>query len=172
MIFLRILIVAIKVYKIYKIYKCTFFTYFNRLIMSLRRGASFINVLPHNIGILRNSSHNIEKAKIKMRKEKLLQNLNEKNILKKLRRRFINEFLDLIILNRVESVPYINGYAIIEYIFQKFNILVSSGSIYSTLYAMEREGLIEGVWKGRKRIYSITPEGREIIKTVENKSIL
>jgi len=104
-----------------------------------------------------------------MRKEKLLQNLNEKNILKKLRRRFINEFLDLIILNRVESVPYINGYAIIEYIFQKFNILVSSGSIYSTLYAMEREGLIEGVWKGRKRIYSITPEGREIIKTVREQ---
>jgi len=104
-----------------------------------------------------------------VRKERSLQNLNEKNILKKLRRRFINEFLDIIILDRVESVPYINGYAIIEYIFQRFNILVSSGSIYSTLYAMEREGLIEGVWKGRKRIYNITPEGKEIIKTIREQ---
>jgi len=102
-----------------------------------------------------------------MKKEKPLQ--NERNILKKLRRRFISKFLDLIILDRVESVPYINGYAIIEYIFQKFNILVSSGSVYSTLYAMEREGLIEGAWKGRKRIYNITPEGKEIIKTIREQ---
>jgi len=62
-----------------------------------------------------------------MRKKRLLEDLNEKNVLRKLRRRFINGFLDLIILDRVESVPYINGYAIIEHVFQKFNILVSSG---------------------------------------------
>ena len=104
-----------------------------------------------------------------MRKKRLLEDLNEKNVLRKLRRRFINGFLDLIILDRVESVPYINGYAIIEHVFQKFNILVSSGSVYSTLYAMEREGLIVGAWNGRKRVYHITPQGKKIIKIIRER---
>ena len=104
-----------------------------------------------------------------MKKRTFLEDLNERNILKKMRRRFINEFLDLIILDRVESTPYINGYAIIEYVFRKFNILVSSGVVYSTLYAMEREGLIVGTWSGRKRIYQITPEGKKIIKTIREQ---
>jgi len=104
-----------------------------------------------------------------MRKKGLLEDLNEKNVLRKLRRRFVNGFLDLIILDRVESASYINGYAIIEYVFEKFNILVSSGSVYSTLYAMEREGLIVGAWNGRKRVYRITPEGKKIIKTIRER---
>jgi len=104
-----------------------------------------------------------------MRKRGFLEDLNEKNILKKIRRRFINEFLDLIILGMAEST-YINGYTIIEYIFEKFNILVSSGSVYSTLYAMERECLIEGAWIGRKRVYRITAKGEKLIKTIREKS--
>ena len=100
---------------------------------------------------------------------RFLQDLNERNILRKMRRRFVNEFLDMIILDRVESTPYINGYAIIEYVFRKFNILVSSGVVYSTLYAMEREGLIAGAWSGRKRIYRITPEGKKVIKTIRER---
>jgi len=103
-----------------------------------------------------------------MRKRGFLKDLNERNILRKIRRRFINEFLDLIILDRAESA-YINGYAIIEYVFRKFNILVSSGVVYSTLYAMEREDLIEGAWSGRKRIYRITPEGKKVIKTIRER---
>jgi len=104
-------------------------------------------------------------VKLKLRKEKFLK----KDVLKKLRRRLIHDLLDLIILNKVKSTPTINGYAIIEYIFQKYNILVSSGIVYSTLYALEREGLITGVWNGRKRIYKITPQGKEIIKTIKEK---
>ena len=103
-----------------------------------------------------------------MRKRGFLKDLNERNILKKIRRRFINEFLDLIILDRAESA-YINGYAIIEYVFRKFNILISSGVVYSTLYAMEREDLIEGAWSGRKRIYHITPKGKKVIKTIRER---
>ena len=103
-----------------------------------------------------------------MRKRGFLKDLNERNILRKIRRRFINEFLDLIILDRAESA-YINGYAIIEYVFRKFNILVSSGVVYSTLYAMEREALIEGAWSGRKRIYRITPKGKKVIKAIRER---
>jgi DNA-binding PadR family transcriptional regulator len=105
----------------------------------------------------------------RLKNREVLEGLNERNILRKLRRRFIKSFLDLIILDRVESAPHINGYAIIEYIFQKFNILVSSGSVYSTLYAMEREGLIKGVWNGRKREYSVTPKGKKIINAIRER---
>jgi len=104
-----------------------------------------------------------------MRKRGYLEDLNERNILRKLRRRFVSSFLDIIILDRVESTPYTNGYAIIEYVFQKFNILLSSGSVYSALYAMEREGLIVGRWNGRKRVYHITPEGKKIIRTIREQ---
>jgi len=107
-------------------------------------------------------------VKLKLRIEKLLK--NEKDVIKRLRRRLINELLDIIILNTVEYNPYITGYAIIEYLFRRFNILVSSGSVYSTLYALEREGLIKGVWKGRRRIYKITPEGEKMIKILREKS--
>jgi len=107
-------------------------------------------------------------VELKLRREKLLK--KEKDITKKLRRRLINELLDIIILNRVESNTYVTGYAIIEYLFRRFNILVSSGSVYSTLYALEREGLIKGVWKGRKRIYKITPEGEKMIKILREKT--
>jgi len=103
-----------------------------------------------------------------MRKRGFLKDLNERNILKKIRRRFINEFLDLIILDRAEFA-YINGYAIIEYVFRKFNILVSPGVVYSTLYAMERAGLIAGRWNGRKRVYHIAPEGKKVIKTIRER---
>jgi len=111
---------------------------------------------------------NFRMVKLELRREKLLK--KEKDIIKKLRRRLINELLDIIILNRVESNSSITGYAIIEYLFRRFNILVSSGTVYSTLYALEREGLIVGSWKGRKRIYKITPYGEEIIKTLREKS--
>ena len=107
-----------------------------------------------------------------MRKMGLLEDLNERNVLRKLRRRFVNGFLDIIILDRVESVQCINGYAIIEYVFQKFNILLSSGSVYSTLYAMEQGDLIVGEWKGRKRVYHITPKGKKIIKTIREQIVL
>ena len=103
-----------------------------------------------------------------MREEKLLK--KDRDIIKKLRRRLVNELLDIIILNKVESDPYITGYAIIEYLLLRFNILVSSGSVYSTLYALERKGLIKGVWKGRRRIYKITPEGEKMIKILREKS--
>jgi len=101
--------------------------------------------------------------------EKTSNRTKEYDLLKQLRRRFAKEFLDLIILAKLSSSDYINGYALIEYIYQKYKILLSSGTVYSTLYAMERKGLIKGVWRERIRIYYITPEGKEVIQTVVEK---
>jgi len=106
---------------------------------------------------------------LELEMEKTSIRTKEYAILKQLRRRFTKGFLDLIILAKLSSGDYINGYALIEYIHQKYRIFLSSGTVYSTLYAMERNGLIKGVWKERGRFYHITPEGKEVIQIVAEK---
>jgi DNA-binding PadR family transcriptional regulator len=60
----------------------------------------------------------------------------------------------------------LSGYDIISYVHSKFRLLVSSGTIYSLLYSLERNELIEGVWKERKRTYQLTEKGEHMINTV------
>jgi len=47
-------------------------------------------------------------------------------------------------------------------------LLVNSGTVYSLLYSLERNGLIEGTWNERKRVYKLTDKGRKTIDTVLN----
>jgi len=81
-------------------------------------------------------------------------------ILHQLRKRTIKNFIDLLILLRLQEKP-MSGYDIITLIFENFGFLPSSGSIYSTLYALEREGLIKGRWNSKKRLYTLTEKGQE-----------
>jgi DNA-binding PadR family transcriptional regulator len=89
-----------------------------------------------------------------------LQNLREpeNTTLKKLAQRVIREFLDIIVLGKLQRGT-LSGYDIIIYLNSRFQTVVSSGTIYSLLYSMERKGLIEGVWDERKRAYKLTEEG-------------
>ena len=61
-----------------------------------------------------------------------------------------------------------SGYDVISYIHNKFRILVSSGTVYSLLYSLERDGLIEGRWNERKRVYALTEKGKRTIETILN----
>lgn len=80
-----------------------------------------------------------------------------------LRRRLVKSFIDIIILSKLKENP-MSGYDVISLIYKKFHILPGSGSVYSVLYSMEREGLIKGRWNQRKRIYALTSKGEETIK--------
>ena len=90
--------------------------------------------------------------------------IRRRNILYQLRKRTIKNFMDLLILLKLRGGP-MSGYDIITLIFENFGFLPSSGSIYSTLYALEREGLIKGCWNGKKRLYTLTPRGEEATRT-------
>jgi len=68
--------------------------------------------------------------------------------------------MDLLILLRLRKKP-MSGYDVITLIFENFYFLPSSGTIYSTLYALEREGLVKGCWSGKKRLYTLTAKGEE-----------
>jgi len=90
-------------------------------------------------------------------------------ILKKMHERIIKNFMDIIIMTELRNES-LSGYDVISYIHNKFNLLISSGTIYSLLYSLERNGLVEGVWDERKRIYKLTEKGQKTIATILNAS--
>ncbi|MEA2089582.1 MAG: PadR family transcriptional regulator [Thermoproteota archaeon] len=87
---------------------------------------------------------------------KSLQNLN---------RRCVKTFLDVLILARLRDQP-MSGYDVLQFIHRKFSMLLSSGTVYSTLYSMERRGQIKSMSNGRKRIYTLTEEAKQNIDTI------
>jgi len=78
----------------------------------------------------------------------------EGKILKKMHERIIKNFMDIIILAELRNGP-LSGYDVISFIHNKFHLLVSSGTVYSLLYSLERNDLIEGTWNERKRVYKL-----------------
>ena len=92
-------------------------------------------------------------------------NVFEARILREMHERVIKSFMDVIIMTELRSGP-LSGYDVISYINAKFNLLVSSGTVYSLLYSLERNGFVEGVWKERKRTYKLTDKGEETISAI------
>lgn len=82
-------------------------------------------------------------------------------------RRIIKNFLDVLVLAELRNGP-LSGYDVIAFIHNKFRLLVSSGTVYSLLYSLERDGLITGSWSQRKRVYKLTDKGEETIKAIMN----
>jgi DNA-binding PadR family transcriptional regulator len=89
----------------------------------------------------------------------------EIRIIKKMQERVIKSFMDTIIMAELQNGP-ISGYDVITYIHTKFGFLVSSGTVYSLLYSLERNGLVEGVWIERKRLYKLTEKGAKTIEAI------
>ncbi len=91
----------------------------------------------------------------------------EGKILKKMHERIIKNFMDIIILAELRNGP-LSGYDVISFIHNRFHLLVSSGTVYSLLYSLERNMLIEGTWNERKRVYRLTDKGKKTIDIVLN----
>jgi DNA-binding PadR family transcriptional regulator len=88
-------------------------------------------------------------------------------LVEKLRRRAIQNFMDILVLTEMKKGS-LSGYDVIGLIHQKFGILLSSGTVYSLLYSLERNGLIKGVWNQRKRVYILTEKGEQNTKVITN----
>jgi len=91
----------------------------------------------------------------------------ETKVLKKIHRRFVKSFLDVLVLMELRN-NVLSGYDFIGLIHNKFRMLFSSGTVYSLLYSMEREGLIKGEWNQKKRVYMLTEKGEETVKAILN----
>jgi DNA-binding PadR family transcriptional regulator len=90
---------------------------------------------------------------------------SQARIIKKMHERVIKSFMDTIIMAELQNGP-ISGYDAISYIHNKFGFLVSSGTVYSLLYALERNDIVEGTWVERKRVYKLTDKGAGTIETI------
>jgi len=89
----------------------------------------------------------------------------EGKILKRMHERIIKNFMDIIILAELRDRP-LSGYDVISFIHNRFHLLVSSGTVYSLLYSLERNGLVEGTWTKRKCVYQLTDKGLKTIDTI------
>jgi|YelNatPaOPRAMG01_1025707.scaffolds.fasta_scaffold07815_9 DNA-binding PadR family transcriptional regulator len=92
---------------------------------------------------------------------------NAKETLLEIERRFINSFLDILILLILHSQGgELSGYDIIKHLQADYGFLVSPGTVYSCLSYMERDGLLRGTQNGKKRVYFLTEEGTKTAQTI------
>lgn len=82
-----------------------------------------------------------------------------------MRKQAVKSVMDILILAEIKSES-MSGYDVIGYIHEKFGVLLSSGTVYSHIYSMERDGLIKGDWETKKRVYNITEKGEQSLKTI------
>jgi DNA-binding PadR family transcriptional regulator len=80
--------------------------------------------------------------------------------------RLIQDFMDVIILRLLRGNRCTSGYELIKYFHHKFHMLVSSGTVYSMLYSLERQGFIEGSLDGRRRVYRLTKNGEKFFNDI------
>ncbi len=80
--------------------------------------------------------------------------------------RVIKSFLDILILIEMKKQNNISGYDITAFVNNKFGGILSPGTVYATLYSMERKGLIKGESDGRKTVYALTEKGNAVISAM------
>lgn len=90
----------------------------------------------------------------------------EKKILREMQYRMVRSFLDILILAQLREEPK-SAYDVIAFIHKRFSILMSTGTVYSTLYSLQRNGLIKTHWAKRERsarVYTLTDRGAKTIQ--------
>ena len=78
---------------------------------------------------------------------------------RKVKDRVVKSFRDVVILAVLKENDGLNGYEIIQRLYEKLGVLLPPGTLYSTLYALEREMLVKGVSQSKSRVYKLTSKG-------------
>lgn len=84
--------------------------------------------------------------------------------------RIVKEFLDIIMLIELQEHKELSGYDLAILQNQKFKISLSPGTVYATLYNMERRGLIVGQVNGKKTTFVPTSKGEEAITALKKNT--
>lgn len=110
---------------------------------------------------------------IPTRKLNWLTNIRDANVpaeytLRNIKTKIIKEFLNIFILMEMTKRESISGYDVIDLVNIKFSEPLSPGTVYSTLYAIERKGLIYGETDGRKTVYKLTQKGQDVIEVLKS----
>jgi DNA-binding PadR family transcriptional regulator len=88
---------------------------------------------------------------------------NEGNTKAEFIKRLFASFLDIIVIAHFQQEPF-SGYDVVQFAHTKFDILLSPGTVYSTLYSMEREKLLVSFNEPYKKIFRTTEKGMHMVK--------
>lgn len=77
----------------------------------------------------------------------------------------VKTFLDIVILAMLNGEP-MYGYKIIAAIHREFGTLLSPGSLYPVLHALEDNKLLESHFQGGKIVYLVTPKGKQRFQNI------
>jgi len=91
----------------------------------------------------------------------------ESELLDGVHQRLIREFLDFVILMELSKRP-LASHDVIAIISDRHNILLSSGTVYTCLYTLERDGLVKGSLNSGKRVFTLTERGKETAREFSN----
>lgn len=72
----------------------------------------------------------------------------------------IKSLLDVLMLKNIRDCEGLTGYNMMVEFSERFGMSLSSGTIYSTLHDLERNGLIKSQMEGRSRVYALTEKGQ------------
>lgn len=87
--------------------------------------------------------------------------MSSKSLVRDIEKRIIAHFMDLLVLSLLNhDGRKMSGYDVLKHLERRFGLMMSPGTVYSQLNYMERRGLLNGLQKGRKRIYTLTPHGK------------
>ena len=86
-----------------------------------------------------------------------------KDVTNKLQKKAVKSLMDVIMLAELKNRS-MTGYDMIISVNRKFGIIISSGTVYSHLYALERDETVSTVQSNGKRTYALTEKGVEHLK--------
>jgi DNA-binding PadR family transcriptional regulator len=89
-------------------------------------------------------------------------------LLENFSKRVVTDFMDILILAKLDEGKSLSGYDFVASLSEEFRIFFSAGTIYSQLYALERQGLLQENMTGRKKVYSISSEAKEYMPFIMN----
>lgn len=90
--------------------------------------------------------------------------------LENLQKRIFKEFLDVLIIDELKEKVSLSGYDLAVLQQSKFSFALSPGTIYATLYMLERRGLIKGYSSSRKTTFTLTAAGEKAHENLKNST--
>jgi DNA-binding PadR family transcriptional regulator len=86
------------------------------------------------------------------------------------RKRILKAVLAPAILAQLAERRFLSATNIISVFKKRWNIQLSSGTVYPVLYALERDGTIKRLPNRRKKLYVLTSKGKETIKNMQGNT--
>jgi len=94
--------------------------------------------------------------------------VSKSETLENIKKSIIKSFLDTLILVKLKNHGDSNGYQIVRFIQNKYDLMISPSTVYSVLYLLEQRDLIKAKSINNTRVYSLTEKGLAMTEIILN----